>query len=67
VTTNANESDGASVIVLVCGDREFNDRKHVFETLNRLQRDIGPFAKLVHGAARGANPFLRAATARYRG
>jgi hypothetical protein len=43
------------LVVLVCGGRDYNDRRHVFDTLDRLHREQGPIARLVHGDAPGAD------------
>jgi hypothetical protein len=41
--------------ILVCGGRDFNDYKYLKQVLNRLQKQRGPFKKIIHGAARGAD------------
>jgi hypothetical protein len=41
--------------VLVCGGRLYNDRPHIFTTLTQLNRELGPFTTLIHGAASGTD------------
>jgi hypothetical protein len=42
--------------VLICGGRDFNDAAHLAIVLSGLHAgDRGPFAVLIHGAARGAD------------
>ncbi len=41
--------------VLVCGGRDCRDRAFVEKTLDRLLAARGPFERLIHGAARGAD------------
>ncbi len=55
MTASVNRGSVAPVILLVCGGRDYDDREHVFATLDRLNREIGPIGKVVHGAARGAD------------
>lgn len=41
--------------VLVCGGRDYSNRDHVWNTLTSLDHMLGPFAVVIHGAARGAD------------
>lgn len=41
--------------VLVCGGRDCRDRAFVEKTLDRLHSARGPFERVIHGAARGAD------------
>ena len=44
------------MIVLVCGGRNYTDRASLFNSLDRLEREIGkPFRGLIHGSAKGAD------------
>lgn len=46
--------------VLVCGGRDYHDRRHVWNTLFDLDRERGPFAVIIHGACRtGADEAAR--------
>lgn len=40
--------------LLVCGGRDYDDRAHVFHTLDRVNAKR-PIRALIHGAARGAD------------
>lgn len=40
--------------VLVCGGRDYRDRRRVFDTLDAVQF-VEPITELIHGAARGAD------------
>lgn len=42
--------------VLVCGDRNWKDQHYVFNVLDRLEMDKGPF-EIIEGCARGADRF----------
>lgn len=44
----------AALRLLVCGGREYEDRKAVFRALDEVQMAVG-VAVLIHGAARGAD------------
>ena len=41
--------------VLVCGGRDWRDAEFVESALDRLHADRGPFARLLHGGARGVD------------
>lgn len=41
--------------VLVCGGREFRDWEWMFQTLDRLSKNLGGIEMIVHGAAPGAD------------
>lgn len=40
---------------IVCGGRDFADRDFVWNELTRLDAEFGPFACIIHGAARGVD------------
>ncbi len=44
-----------SIRVLVCGGRHYNDRDHVWNTLNAIDVQRGPISVIIHGAASGAD------------
>ena len=46
------------MIVLVCGGRDYQDRRVVFDTLDRLHEREG-VSLLIEGGARGADRFAR--------
>lgn len=46
--------------VLVCGGRDFTDRAFLFESLDMLDARHGPFTKVIHGAAKGADTLAQA-------
>jgi hypothetical protein len=54
------------VRIAVTGGRYYSDRQRVFEALDSINRDAGPIAELIHGAAAGADT-LAAAWASERG
>jgi len=41
--------------VLVCGSRFYTDRDHVHNELCRLDHERGPFTRIIHGGATGAD------------
>lgn len=41
--------------LLVCGGRDYSDRRTLFTTLDRIDLERGPFDLLIHGNARGAD------------
>jgi len=41
--------------VLVCGGRDYKDRKRVFEVLDYIHTRRAPIALIIHGAATGAD------------
>lgn len=43
------------MIVLVCGGRYYHDQARVFQELDELHSSIGPFIRVIHGAAMGAD------------
>lgn len=43
------------IYILVCGGRDFTDKKFVFEKLDKLKEAIQSDITIVHGAARGAD------------
>lgn len=51
--------------VIVCGGRNFTDKKRVFDFLDFIHKEY-PITELIHGAARGAD-LLGAAWAQHRG
>src|SRR5690606_6713656 len=46
--------------VLVCGGRDFNNKKYLFNKLNNINNNLGPFEVVIHGAARGADSLAKA-------
>ena len=46
--------------VLVCGGRDYKDRKFLFETLDLLDRHMAMFDVVIHGAATGADALANA-------
>ena len=47
-----------SFLLLVCGGRDYNDRAHVFHTLDRIHAKR-PIARIVEGGAAGADRLAR--------
>lgn len=41
--------------VLICGGRQFSDAEHLAQVLDAIRQRRGPFAVVIHGAARGAD------------
>jgi hypothetical protein len=41
--------------IIVCGGRDYSDRKTLFTTLDRIDLERGPFDILIHGNAQGAD------------
>lgn len=41
--------------VLVCGGRDFTDESAVINWLLRFEEECGPFSRVIHGGARGAD------------
>jgi len=41
--------------VLVCGGRRYEDREHVFDTLTRIDRNVGHIKVIIHGGQTGAD------------
>jgi hypothetical protein len=45
----------ASIKVLVCGGRDFNDQYFLYRILGTLHEGKPPIAEVIHGAAKGAD------------
>jgi hypothetical protein len=45
----------AGLRVIICGGRDYDDRRTLFTTLDRIDLERGPFDVLIHGNARGAD------------
>lgn len=41
--------------IIVCGGRDYTDRKHVFWSLDNLEEESGPITLLAQGGERGAD------------
>jgi hypothetical protein len=41
--------------VLICGGRQFADAEYLAQALDAIRQRCGPFAVVIHGAARGAD------------
>lgn len=41
--------------VIVCGGRDYDNTRVFFREMDRLHRDFGPFAEIIHGGAKGAD------------